>query len=264
MDDNSTSITRVHDALLGGTDNFPADRAVRDRLLAIDPDFPGAAKEVPAFLDRAVQYLTREAGITQFLDTGLYLPIEANTHTAAQRLIPDSTVVYASVDQWLLAKARRALAGNDYAHVTEVNPSYAERVLADPVVRKYVDFSRPMGLMHVLTVLHMPDHDDPWLTMERYIDALAPGSHVVLTHLLNPGPGHESADMIARVGEVYRSGIGTGWPRSAERILDLLPGLEMVEPGLVPVGEWRPDGPGVGGTPGPMRRLVVGAVARKP
>jgi hypothetical protein len=264
MDDNSTSITRVHDALLGGVDNFPPDRAVRDRLLAIDPDFPGAGQEVREFVRRTVRFLTREAGITQLLDCGLYLPIEANSHPAAQGIVPDSTVVYASVDQWLLAKARADLAGNDFVHVTEVNPSYAERVLADPVVRKYLDFSRPMGLMHVLTVLHMPDHDDPWLTMERYIDALAPGSYVVLTHMLNPGPDHELGEIIARVGEVYRTGIGTGWPRSAERILDLLPGLDLLEPGLVPVGDWRPDGPRVGGTPGPMRRLVVGAVARKP
>jgi S-adenosyl methyltransferase len=263
MDDNRTSITRVHDALLGGTDNYPADRAVRDRLLAIDPDFPGAAQEVRAFARRVVHYLTRDAGITQLLDCGLFLPIAANSHAVAQQINPDSTVVYASVDPFVLAHARALLAGNDHAHVTEVNISHADRVLADPVVREYLDLSRPVGLLHVLSLQHFPDHDDPWLTMAQYVGALAPGSYVVLAHMLHPGPGHELAATIDQVGEVYRTGIGTGWPRSAERILDFLSGLQLLEPGLVPVGDWRPDSP-FPGVPGPIRRLIVGAVARKP
>jgi S-adenosyl methyltransferase len=263
MDDNRTSITRVHDALLGGTDHFPADMAVRDRLLAIDSGFPAAAQDVKEFLRRVVRCLTRDAGITQLLDCGLFLPIKDNSHTWAQQITPDSTVVYASVDHHVVTQARAQLAGNDHVHITEVNISHAERVLADPLVRGYLDFSRPMGLLHVLSLQNMPDHDDPWLTMARYIEPLAPGSYVALIHMLHPGPGHELADMIEQVGEVYRTGIGTGWPRSAERIVDLLPGLELLEPGLVPVGDWRPDGPRAG-VLSPIQKLIVGAVARKP
>jgi SAM-dependent methyltransferase len=263
MDTSKASITRVHDAMLGGKDNYAADRAVRDRLVAIDPDFPAAARDARAFQLRAVHYLTGQAGITQLLDCGLHLPVNENAHRAAQQINPDCSVVYASVDPLVLAQARAQLADNDRTHVTEVNISHAERVLADPVVRKYLDFSQPIGLLHVLTMHHVPDHDDPWLTMAQYVDALSPGSYVVLTHVLDPGPGHELADTIARVGETYRDGIGTGWPRSAERILDLLPAMELLEPGLVPVGDWRPDGPRVS-TPGAMQRLFVGAVARKP
>jgi hypothetical protein len=263
MDTNRASITRVHDAILGGKDNYAADRAVRDRLLAIDPDFPAAARDARAFLARAVRYLTLHAGITQLLDCGVFLPITENAHSVAQQINPDISLVYASVDPLVLSEARLVLAGNDHAHITEVNISRADRVLADPVVRKNLDFNRPLGLLHVLTLHHVPDHDDPWLTMAQYVEALAPGSYVVLTHMLDPGPGHELADTVARVAEVYRTGIGTGWPRTTERILDLLPALELLEPGLVPVGDWRPDSPRLT-PPGPMQRLFVGAVARKP
>ncbi|MFC0106753.1 SAM-dependent methyltransferase [Kibdelosporangium aridum] len=258
MDTNGASITRVHNAMLGGSENFAADRAVRDRLLAIDPAFPDAARDARAFLRRAVRYVTWQAGITQLLDCGLRLPITDNSHAVAP---PETSVVYASVDPVVLGRAREGLASN--AHVADVNMSHAERVLTDPVVGRYLDFSKPMGLLHVLTLHHVPDHDDPWLTMRRYVDALAPGSYVVLAHMLDPGPGHELASTIARVGVAYRDGIGTGWPRSAERILDLMPGLVLLGPGLVPVGDWRPDSPRVG-QPGPMQRLFVGAVARKP
>jgi SAM-dependent methyltransferase len=263
MDTNKASITRVHDAILGGKDHYAADEAVRDRLCAIDPDFPAAAQDTRAFLSRTVRYLTAEARLTQLLDCGLGLPIVDDTHRVAQQINPECEIVYVSVDQFALTHARRLLAGNEHAHVTEVNLSHADRVLVDPVVTKYLDFSRPIGLLHVLSLHHIPDHDDPWLTMRQYVDALAPGSHVVLVHFMDPGPGHELASAMAQVGQVYRDGVGTGWPRSAERILDLLPGLDLLEPGLVPVGDWRPDSPRTGPL-GAMQRLVMGAVARKP
>lgn len=263
MDTNKASITRVHDAMLGGKDHYAADKAVRDRLCAIDPDFPAAALDVRVFMDRALNYLAGQAGLTQFLDCGAALPLVDDTHRVAQRINPESTVVYASVDPFVLMHAQRMLAGNDHAHATEVNISHADRVLADPVVTKYLDFSRPIGLMHVLSLHHFPDHDDPWLTMERYIEALAPGSYAVLVHFLDPGPGHELAGTMARVAGVYRTSVGTGWPRHAERIRDLLPGMELLEPGVVPVGDWRPDSPRTGPL-GAMQRLTMGAVGRKP
>ncbi|MCE7002748.1 SAM-dependent methyltransferase [Kibdelosporangium philippinense] len=256
METTRASVTRVHNAMLGGTDNFAADRAVRDHLLTIDPGFPNAARDARAFLFRTVRYLT-SAGITQILDCGLRLPIRENSHTVA----PGAEVVYASVDPIVLAHAREGMPAN--AHVTEANISRADRVLSDPTVRGHLDFSKPMGLLHVLTLHHVPDHDDPWLTMAQYIEALAPGSYVVLAHMRDPGPEHELAATIKRVGTAYREGIGTGWPRSTERILDLMPGLVLLGPGLVPVGNWRPDGPQTS-NPGPMQRLFVGAVARKP
>jgi hypothetical protein len=258
MDTNRAGITRVHNALLGGRDNYEVDRAVRDRLLAIDPMFPAAAQDVREFVFRTVRHVAPH--VTQFLDCGLHLPIADNSHAVVN---PNSTIVYASVDPLMLNQARTELADKPGTYVTEVNISRADRVLNDPVVRGNLDFSKPMGLLHVMTLHHFPDHDDPWLTMARYIEALAPGSYVVLTHMLDPGPDDPLlADTIAQVAQVYRAAFGTGWPRSAERILDLLPGLELVAPGLVPTGEWRPERPRVA-PPGPMQRLIVGAVARK-
>lgn len=258
MDTHRASITRLHNALLGGRDNYEVDRAVRDRLLAIDPTFPAAAQDVRDFVFRTVRYVAPH--LTQYLDCGLHLPIADNSHVV---VAPGSTIVYASVDPLMVSQARTELADKPGTYVTEVNISHADRVLNDPVVRRNLDFSKPMGLLHVMTFHHFPDHDDPWLTMARYVEPLARGSYVVLTHMLDPGPDEPLlADTIGRVAQVYRDSFGTGWPRSAERILDLLPGLELVPPGLVPTGEWRPERPWIG-PHGPMQRLIVGAVARK-
>src|SRR6266487_14846 len=151
MDTNKASITRVHDAMLGGKDNYTADRAVR--------------------------YLVGHAGVSQFLDCGACLPTTENTHDVALRINPESSIIYASKDPLVLTYARALLADNDHTHVAEVNITRAEHVLADPIIRKHQDFDQPVALLHVLTLHHVPDKHDPWDTMRQYVDAMAPGSY---------------------------------------------------------------------------------------
>lgn len=263
MDLNRPSITRVNDALLGGKDNHAADRAVRDRLLAIDPEFSAALWDVRRFVSRTVRYLVGSAEVRQFLDCGAILPSVENVHDVALRGDPEASVVYASRDPLVLTFGRALLADDEHTLIADVNVTRPERVLADPVVRKALDFTQPVALLHVLTLHHVPDAHDPWAAMAAYVDALAPGSHVIITHAWDPGPDHELAEVSRRAGEAFRAAFGTGWPRSAERILDLLPGLDILQPGLVPVGEWWPDGPRLR-QPGAMQRLYLGAVGRKP
>jgi hypothetical protein len=261
----AATITRVFDALLDGKDNYEADRAVRDRLLEIDPMLPAAAWNIRTFLARVVRYLAGEARISQFLDCGPALPNGENTHEIALRLNPDASVVYVSTDPLVLAYGRALLADSDHTHIAEVNITRPDRVFSDPVVSKHLDFEQPVALLHVGTLHHFPDSFDPWQAMARYIDRLQPGSYVALAHALDPGPDHELANVAARVHEVYSSNVDGGGARfrTIEQIEAMLPRLNLLEPGLVPIADWWPDGPRTRPL-GAMQRLFVGCVGRKP
>jgi hypothetical protein len=261
----AATIVRVFDAMLGGKDNYEADRAVRDRLLQIDPLYAVASWDIRSFLARVVRYLAGHVGISQFLDCGPPLPIGENTHEIALRLNPDASVVYASADPLVLAHGRALLADNDRTHIAEVNITRASRVFADPVVSKYLDFEQPVAMLHVCTLMHFPDRFDPWLTMAECVERLAPGSYVVLAHLADPGPDPRLADVATQVHDVYEHQVAGGgfWFRPPDRIQAMLPGLDLLEPGLVPIANWWPDGPRVSPL-GAMQRMLIGAVGRKP
>jgi hypothetical protein len=261
----AATIVRVFDALLDGKDNYEADRAVRDRLLEIDPLFPASSWDIRSFGARVTRYLAGHAGIRQFLDCGPALPYGGNTHEIALRLNPDTSVVYVSAEPLVLAYGRALLADNDRTHMANVNITRPAKVFADPVISKHLDFDEPMALLQVGTLHHFPDKFDPWHTMTECIDRLAPGSYVAIMHALDPGPDHELAGVAAQVHDVYSHDVaGRGaWFRTIDRIEAMLPGLELLEPGLVPIAEWWPDGPRSRPL-GAMQRLFVGAVARKP
>jgi hypothetical protein len=261
----AATIVRVFDALLGGKDNYEADRAVRDRLLEIDPLFPQSSWDIRAFGARVVRYLAGHVGISQFLDCGSALPYGENTHDIAQRLNPESSVVYVSTDPLVLAYGRALLADNDRTHMANVNITRPSRVFADPVVSKHLDFSQPVALLHNATLHHFPDEFDPWEAMAGTIDRLAPGSYVVLSHALDPGPGHELAGVVNQVRDLYSTDVfGFGaWFRTMDQIRAMLPGLEVLEPGLVPIADWWPDGPRYRPL-GAMQQLFIGGVGRKP
>ncbi|MBP2330350.1 hypothetical protein JOF56_010735 [Kibdelosporangium banguiense] len=261
----SATIVRVFDALLDGKDNYEADRAVRDRLLRLDPSFACAAWDMRAFLARVARYLAGQAGISQFLDCGPALPVGENTHEIALRLNPESSVVYLSADPLVLAYGRALLADNDRTHMAKVNITRAETIFADPVVGKHIDFDRPVAMIHVGTLHHYPDRFDPWQAIADCVERFASGSYIVLGHMVDPGPGHELADFPAQVSEIYADAVdGYGaWFRPLDRVKAMLDGLEILEPGFVPIADWWPDGPRTR-PQSPIQRLFIGAVARKP
>ena len=261
----AATIPRVFDALLDGKDNYEADRAVRDELLRLDPLLPAAAWDMRAFLARVVRYLAGEVGISQFLDCGPALPNGENTHEIALRLNPEASVVYVSSDPLVLAHGRALLADNDRTHITDVNITYPSRVFADPVVGKHLDFDQPVALLHVGALHHFPDRFDPWRVMAECVEHLAPGSYVGLSHALDPGPDHELAGVTARIHELYSTSVAGGgaWFRTFDRIAAMLPGLDLLEPGMVSMADWWPDGPRSAPL-GAMQRLFIGAVGRKP
>jgi SAM-dependent methyltransferase len=217
------------------------------------------------FLIRATQFLAREAGIDQFLDLGSGLPTVENTHQVAQRINRDATVVYVDNDPVVLAHGRALLVDNDRTHFVDADFTEPAALLADPTVRSCLDLTRPLALHQVATLQRLSDEQRPGDLMATYIDALPAGSYVVLSHFFNPGQeDHELAQCAEELERLFLNGpLRSGRFRTRCEIASYLTGLELIEPGLVVVGDWWPDGPRLN----PVERaqlLMLGVVARKP
>jgi hypothetical protein len=263
IDVTRPSIARVYDAFLDGKDNFAADRAVVESALQIAPDSAGGAKSNRAFLQRVVRYLAAEAGITQFLDIGSGLPSAGNVHEIARDASPGARVMYTDNDPIVGVHGRALLADAATARFITADVRRPAEVLDDPRVRAFIDFSRPVGLLMFAILHHITDAEDPAAITARFRDALAPGSYLAISSVRMPGPEHpEDAEKAQAVQELFDETLGTGRWREDGEILAWFGDWELLEPGLVPLPEWRPD------TAGPAKRDstyhgFVGGVARK-
>ena len=217
-----------------------------------------------AFLVRAVRFLAGEAGIDQFLDCGSGLPTAENTHQAAQRLNPEARVVYVDNDPTVVAHGRALLEENDQTFFAPADLTEPRQVLDDPVVTRNLDFTRPIALLQLGT-LHHYDESGPLSCVEimkQYIDALPSGSYVALSHFFDPQ--NEDSELARRMENVFlHSPLGSGTFRTEEQILAMMPGLDLIDPGLTLCVQWWPDGPQLR----PLvaaQRCIVGVVGRKP
>jgi hypothetical protein len=253
---------RVYDYFLGGKDHFAADRDTAEKLLALNPTGRTIARENRAFLGRAVSYLVTEAGIRQFLDIGTGLPSANNVHEVAQAVAPESRVVYVDNDPLVLAHARALLTSAPEGKTAYIDADLREpqEILADPAVAATLDFSQPVALMLVSVLLFLHDEDQPSQIVRTLVDALPAGSYVAASHLTTE---HSNPETAAESLRLYRQGGMPLQPRTADDFADLVfTGLELVEPGVVPVPEWRPAGGGP--RPLPAEVNTYGGVARKP
>jgi len=242
VDPTRPSIARVYDFMLGGKDNFAIDRQVAAMALQITPDGPAAGRAGRRFLGRVVRYLAGEAGITQFLDLGSGLPTQGNVHEIAASVNPDARVVYVDNDPMVLAHGRALLATAPTAEVINADIREPDKILEHPDVRRLIDFDKPVGLLLLAILHHLNDAEDPAGIAARFIAALPSGSYVAISHFHDPGEAHPDASRKAlAVEKIFNERLGTGRWRSAAEILSYLPGLEVLEPGLVPMEEWRPD-----------------------
>jgi hypothetical protein len=239
FDTSVANQARIYDYLLGGKDNYAADRAAVDAVLKVAPELGFTARANRAFLGRVVRYLTAEAGIRQFLDIGTGIPTAGNTHQVAQAVAPESRVVYVDYDPVVLAHAR-ALLTSHKAGATE----YVDADLRDtPAIlghaARLLDFTKPVAVT-LLMVLHViPDSDDPHALVAKVMDALPSGSYLAVSHL-----GSDLLDQEAKQGFeniVSRSAQQQYIGRSRDEMLRFFAGTDLVEPGLVRVEEWRPD-----------------------
>ncbi|TXK42367.1 SAM-dependent methyltransferase [Nonomuraea sp. C10] len=231
---------RIYDYLLGGKDNFDADRKAAEALIELSPGTREGVRAHRAFLGRAVRYLADEAGITQFLDIGTGIPTQDNTHTIAQRAVPAARVAYVDNDPIVLVHGRALLTG-DPAGMTdmiEADLRQPEKILDDPTIRRVIDFTRPVavilaGVMHFIT-----DQEDPYGLVEQFKAAVPGGSHLLLSHITL-----DFADQVRREDftKPYDNSSAPMVPRSHDETLRFFAGWDLVDPGLVEVVTWRPD-----------------------
>ncbi|GGP03390.1 SAM-dependent methyltransferase [Nonomuraea glycinis] len=226
---------RVWDFLLGGKDHFAIDREVGETLLRVFPDFVMVARLQREFLARAVHYLVTEAGIRQFLDIGTGLPTADNTHELAQRLAPESRVVYVDNDPIVLVHARALLTSTP-----EGATDYLDADVRDPEAildgaAKTLDLSQPVAVMMLSIAGQVTDDDDPKGLIDRLMGPLAPGSYLALSDGVNTNPA-----LVQAVTTYNQSAANTYQLRSPEQVGAFLAGLDLVAPGVVPTPEWHP------------------------
>jgi hypothetical protein len=254
---------RIWNYWMGGKDNFAADRDAGDKFAALYPGITDMAKISRYFLSRAVSYLVGE-GVRQFLDIGTGLPTAENTHEVAQRLAPESRIVYVDNDPLVLAHARALLVGEGEGSV-----DYVDADLHDPgsildAARKLLDFTHPVAIMLMGIMGHVPitdngagEDDDARgrSLVGRFKDALPSGGYLALYDGTNTDPAYVEAIRI------YNKSGGAPYNlRSPGQITCLFEGLELLEPGVVPIHEWKP-------APNPLSGIAVdawGGIGRKP
>jgi O-methyltransferase involved in polyketide biosynthesis len=247
---------RIYDYWLGGKDNFAADRIAATEVLAVMPAMAQVARSVRMFLAAAVHYLAADAGIRQFLDIGTGLPTVNNTHEVAQRATSGARVVYVDNDPIVLQHARALLtcAPPGRCAFIEADVRDPDRVLAEAAAT--LDLSEPVAVM-MLGLLHfIPDADAPCSLTRYYLDALAPGSYLAVSH------ASSDIDTEPQEAAVKRYNFHSATPivlRSIGEIARFFDGLDLVPPGITPLGQWAP---GVA-LPGPASLPTYTALARK-
>src|SRR3954452_4562742 len=237
LDSGVAHPARRYNYWLGGKDNFAADRESGDLLAKSYPAARIAARANRAYLRRAVRHLAADAGIRQFLDIGTGLPTADNTHEVAQRVAPDARIVYVDNDPMVMAHARALLtstAAGETRYIEEDlrNP---EKILAEASI---LDLSRPVGLILVAVVHFLPSQEQAREIVHTLLDALPAGSRLVMscatTDFLTP-------ELKANWDESLRTGRSDVYPRTRDQLDEFLTGLEVADPGVVAVSEWRPD-----------------------
>jgi len=228
---------RVADYLSGGQSNFEADRKAARALAAMAPSITSIPPAVLAFQQRALKFLVTEAGITQFMDIGMGLPLVGATHQVAQSLLPEARVVYVDNDPMVLSHARALLKSAPGGAVGYVDADVRDSDAIVAGARETLDLGRPTAILLLFTLGYVPDPAQAAAVVSSLAAAMPPGSYVAIYHL--------ASDLDPALREASRE-----WnkvmpaqpltPRTRAEIADLAAGLEQVPPGLVPITEWRP------------------------
>jgi SAM-dependent methyltransferase len=261
IDTSKPHSARMYDFYLGGKDHFAADRETALRAMHSWGAVRTAVRENRAFLGRGVRYLVREAGIRQFLDIGTGLPSANNVHEVAQGVAPECRIVYVDNDPIVLMHARSLLTSSPSGRTAYIEADLRDpaAILASPEVRDTLDLNQPVGLMLVAILHFVTDEDSPAALVATLLDALAPGSYLVASHVT---PEHDP-EGVGGLERAYRQGGIPAQARTADEFAEMaFRGLAMVDPGLVLVSEWRPEETG----PRPLASEVnwYGGIARKP
>ncbi|GAA4618601.1 SAM-dependent methyltransferase [Saccharopolyspora hordei] len=257
VDLETPSAARVYDFYLGGAHNFEVDRELGRKAIAAVPHLKEIAVNNRAFLRRAVRYCL-DQGVRQFLDIGAGIPTAGNVHEIAQAVDPETRVVYVDNEPVAVAHSRAILDGNDKATIVQADALEVESVLDAPETQGLLDFSQPIAVMMVALLHFVPESAKPREVIRQYHERLAPGSHIVVSHVTGD---HDPASAQALV-DLYQNSSNPGTLRSRDEVAELVSDFELVEPGVVHVPEWHPDSP-EDVWEEPERSIVYGAVGRK-
>jgi hypothetical protein len=244
---------RIYDYLLGGSDNYVVDRAVADQVLVGAPDLRQLAQANRAFEIRAVRVLAA-AGIRQFIDLGTGYPTTPSVHEAARQQAPSSRVVYVDNDPVVHVHNTALLAVDDRMASVLADVRQPEVILDHPDVARLIDFGQPVGVLCVAVLHLVSDEEDPQGIIARFLGRMCAGSYLVLSQFTSDS----DPKAMARLRAVAAGRAVEHYFRPRDQILRFFDGLELLEPGLTDVQEWRQD------AAAPTRIKIAGAVGRKP
>jgi hypothetical protein len=265
VDPTRPSPARLYDYYLGGTHNLPVDREFGDRFKAAVPDLEDGVWANRAFHQRAATWLASDAGIKQFIDIGSGLPTQNNTHEAVHKVAPTARVAYVDHDPMVAAYASQLLTDDGTTAVITADLRDPDSILNDPVVRRLIDFSQPVGLLMTAVLHFVADGSDPWGLVGRYVAAVPSGSYLALSHFtadkVPPRAVQASQD-------TYNQATESIYARTLDEMTRFFDGLELVPPhagatsGITFAGMWGAEDPEAADSDG-ARGMYCG-VARKP
>jgi hypothetical protein len=240
LDTSVAHPARIWDYLLGGKDNFAADRAAANHVIEATPVVVNVARADRAFLANVVHHLAADLGIRQFLDIGTGLPTANNTHEVAQRAAPESRVVYVDNDPIVLSHARALLTSDPRGATDYIDADARDTSVILTTAAKTLDFSQPVAVMLLGILLFIPDGDDPWAITARLMDAVPPGSYLAISH----GASDIQAQAVATASSRYNEHSAVSMRlRARPEFTRFFDGLDLAPPGVVPINHWQPGPP---------------------
>ncbi|MFE2431544.1 SAM-dependent methyltransferase [Streptomyces sp. NPDC059373] len=248
IDTSKPHPARMYDYFLGGRDNYEVDRAAADRVIELIPEIRPSARANRGFLQRATRFVA-DQGIRQIIDIGTGIPTSPNTHEIAQAVSPDVRVAYIDNDPIVAAHAGARLVGTGNTGFFLGDVREPETILRHPTISELIDFDQPVALLLVALLHFVTDKEEPARLVRTLAEALPQGSYLVLSH--TTADFHEGG--FPDVIKVYDSATATMNVRTHADILPFFDGFDLLEPGLVQVPLWRPDGPLP--DPGELRRI---------
>jgi SAM-dependent methyltransferase len=257
LDVTRPSAARIYDYFLGGAHNFESDRQLADQITQVTPTVAETARASRHFLRRAVRYLV-DAGVRQFLDIGSGIPTAGNVHEVAAELAPDARVVYVDIDPVAVAQSLQLLADNPNATALCLDLRDPRKILAEAAATGLIDLGQPVAVLLACVVHFIPESDGPGAIVAQLRDALVPGSYLLISHATRDG---QPPEVLAAQRLTGRTAVELALRTHAD-IAAYFGSFELVEPGLVFIGQWRPE-PADEPDPHPERLAGYAGVGRK-
>jgi hypothetical protein len=251
------NVARIYDYLLGGKDNFAVDRLAASALVRVVPDIVMVCRHNRQFLERVMRFLAEEKGIRQFIDIGTGLPTQGNVHEIAQVIDPAARVLYVDNDPVVVSHAQALLVDSPTVVAINRDLRHPHEIIGHPALQALIDLDKPVAVLLIAILHFIPDEFDPYGIVDALKAAMPSGSYLVVSHATGDDVPAEVTD---QVRELYSEANAPAAPRTREGIMQFFDGLEIIEPGVVNVCDWRRSA----GTPRLERTIFLAGVGRKP